>query len=108
VLGRDGTYAVVAAGRAWHAGAGAWKGVVQGNAQMIGIEAENQGNGHDPWPYAQLDAYHRGVAAILKHIGAPAEMCCAHKEYALPQGRKSDPAGIDMDDFRQAVAALMK
>ena len=33
-------------------------------------------------------------------------MCCGHKEYALPKGRKPDPT-FDMDDFRAQVAAIM-
>jgi peptidoglycan hydrolase-like protein with peptidoglycan-binding domain len=33
-------------------------------------------------------------------------MCCGHKEYALPIGRKDDPT-FDMDDFRRQVAAIM-
>lgn len=34
-------------------------------------------------------------------------MCCGHKEYALPKGRKSDPHTLDMERFRSEVAALM-
>jgi Putative peptidoglycan binding domain len=33
-------------------------------------------------------------------------MCCGHKEYALPVGRKPDPT-FDMGDFRLQVAAIM-
>ena len=109
-LGRDGTFFVVAAGRANHAGAGNWQGVTTGNSSFIGIEAENTGHTTgpkaDPWPAVQMEAYRRGVAAILKKIGADAIMCCAHREYALPVGRKTDPA-FDMDDFRLRVAAIM-
>lgn len=103
-LGRDGSFYVVAAGRANHAGAGRWRGIATGNSNFIGIEAENSGG--DPWPEVQMDAYRRGVAAILKRIGAGAEMCCGHKEYALPAGRKADP-GFDMALFRRGVAELL-
>jgi peptidoglycan hydrolase-like protein with peptidoglycan-binding domain len=116
-LGRDGTFYIVAAGRCNHAGEGFWKGETNGNGSFIGIEAENTGGSKnppgpkdppfDPWPAVQLDAYRRGVAAILRHIGASAEMCCAHREYALPKGRKPDPHTIDMDQFRNGVNALM-
>src|SRR5690348_10467069 len=68
-LGRDGTFFVVAAGRAFHAGAGMWHGISSGNTSFIGIEAENTGLG-EPWPDVQMDAYRRGVAAILKKVGA--------------------------------------
>ncbi|MBS1913359.1 MAG: N-acetylmuramoyl-L-alanine amidase [Bacteroidetes bacterium] len=106
-LGRDGTYYIIAAGRCNHAGKGAWRGVVNGNSNFIGIEAENTGLANDtPWPAVQLDAYHRGVAAILKHIGQSVDFCVGHKEFALPRGRKSDP-NLDMTAFRAAVAAVM-
>jgi N-acetyl-anhydromuramyl-L-alanine amidase AmpD len=109
-LGRDGTMYVVAAGRCNHAGTGNWQGFTRGNMNFIGIEAENtgvtRGPKADPWPAVQMDAYRRGVAAILKKIGANALMVCGHKEYALPQGRKIDPS-FDMDDFRLQVAAIM-
>jgi hypothetical protein len=106
-IGRDGTCYVIAAGRCNHAGAGSWQGVVEGNSRFIGIEAENTGlPDDDPWPEVQLDAYRRGVAAILTHVGRPASFCAGHKEYALPKGRKTDPP-FDMDAFRKAVAAFM-
>jgi len=109
-LGRDGTFFVVAAGRCNHAGLGNWQGLTAGNTSFIGIEAENTGQttgpNADPWPAVQLDAYRRGVAAILKKAGADALMCCGHREYALPVGRKNDPT-FDMDDFRRQVAAIM-
>jgi hypothetical protein len=106
-LGRDGTYFVIAAGRAIHAGAGQFKGAMTGNSSFIGIEAENTGKPSDtPWPAVQLDAYHRGVAAILKRLGKDHTFCCGHKEYALPKGRKSDPT-LDMESFRSSVSAIM-
>lgn len=102
-LGRDGTYYLVAAGKCYHAGTGSWRGIATGNTNFIGIEAENTGLSGDPWPSIQMAAYSRGVAAILKHIGADVGMCCGHKEYALPKGRKDDPS-FDMDAFRHDVA----
>jgi N-acetyl-anhydromuramyl-L-alanine amidase AmpD len=109
-LGRDGTYFVVAAGRCNHAGVGNWRGFTAGNTNFIGIEAENtgflEGPKADPWPAVQMDAYRRGVAAILTKIRANAGMCCGHKEYALPTGRKDDPT-FDMNDFRLQVSMIM-
>src|ERR1044072_1917782 len=35
-LARDGTYFIIAAGRANHAGRGVWKGVTNGNSNFIG------------------------------------------------------------------------
>jgi N-acetyl-anhydromuramyl-L-alanine amidase AmpD len=109
-LGRDGTFYVVAAGRCNHAGIGNWQGITTGNSSFIGIEAENtgftQGPKAEPWSPVQLDAYRRGVAAILAKLNANAIMCVGHKEYALPCGRKDDPT-FDMFEFRNQVAAIM-
>jgi peptidoglycan hydrolase-like protein with peptidoglycan-binding domain len=104
-LGRDGTYYLIAAGRCNHAGLGSWRGVSTGNTNFIGIEAENTGLRSDsPWPAVQVDAYHRGVAAILKHSGLRAEACAGHKEWA-PR-RKDDPT-LDMEEFRGSVAGIL-
>ena len=106
-LGRDGTYFVIAAGRANHAGKGLFRGVRNGNSNFIGIEAENTGLKTDlPYPEVQMDAYHRGVAAILKHIGQGKEFCAAHREYAKPEGRKIDTL-FDMNAFRSTVGEIM-
>lgn len=103
-LGRDGTYYVVSAGRCNHAGQGTWRGVEAGNTHFIGIEAENAGTPADPWPEVQMDAYRRGVAAILQHLGLDPIMCAGHKEYA--PGRKIDPS-FDMAEFRARVKSIM-
>jgi hypothetical protein len=106
-LGRDGTFYVIAAGRANHAGAGSWLGITNGNDHFIGIEAENTGLDNDqPWPEVQIDAYCRGVAALLKHQGLSEDACAGHKEYALPHGRKIDPT-FDMKVFRARVSTLV-
>lgn len=109
-LGRSGKYYMIAAGSGWHAGRGNWQGITAGNTHLIGIEAENTGETKGPraetWPDVQMQAYKRGCAAILQHIGAKAIMAAGHKEYALPHGRKDDPS-FDMVAFRADVAKLM-
>jgi peptidoglycan hydrolase-like protein with peptidoglycan-binding domain len=106
-LGRDGTYYVVAAGSCNHAGKGVWNGVTRGNSHFIGIEAENTGLANDfPWPRVQVDAFQRGTAAILRHLGLGAECCAGHKEYALPRGRKPDPS-LDMPTFRAEIERIL-
>lgn len=103
-LGRDGTWYVIAAGRANHAGEGLWKGQGNGNAHFIGIEAENTGGQDDmPWPEVQMTALRHGVAALLRHAQCGADGCVGHKEYATPAGRKIDPL-FDMALLRRAVA----
>lgn len=100
-LERDGTFVVVAAGRANHAGFGdPW-----GN-DSIGIEAYNNGTG-EPWPAVQVEAYDRGTAAICAHLGwDPMRKVRAHRE--VDPDRKIDPAGLDMDERRAAVAAVLE
>lgn len=105
VLGRDGTFYVVAAGRSAHAGNGVWQGITDGNRNFIGIEVENAGDGKDPWPDVQLYALSIGLAAITKHAGVDEVMVIGHKEWAKPKGRKIDPA-LDMLELREAVASL--
>ncbi len=107
VLGRDGTYFVVAAGKAYHAGKGSWPPMNlldNGNGHLIGIEAENTGLDNDqPWPDAQMEAYAKGCAAMIKHLGLSYSAVIGHKEYA--PNRKIDPT-FDMDAFRRRVGVL--
>lgn len=103
-LGRDGTFYVIAAGLSHHAGEGVWRGF-SGNRRFIGIEAENSGAVGDDWPDVQMDAYQRGVAALLRRIGADPIMCCGHKEYA-PTRKPVDPR-FDMNAFRARVGAIL-
>jgi hypothetical protein len=105
-LGQSGIYYMIAAGRASHAGAGEWKGVVDGNKHFIGIEAENNGIG-EKWPEVQMAAYAKGCATIAKYCNFSRNMVVGHKEYALPKGRKIDP-NFDMDDFRWRVKKYME
>lgn len=104
-LARSGVAVVVAAGRANHGGTGAWKGL-SGNSLFFGTEAESAGRGD--WTPEQLRAYPRIHAAYHSLPGMNgADHCCAHREYATPPGRKPDPTGIDMAQFRADVAALL-
>lgn len=110
LLARDGKWYVIASGGANHAGLGgpAFGGAVgrdNGNAHLLGVEAENTGTG-ERWPDVQLRSYIRGVAAILKDAGLDASRALGHKEWAPT--RKIDPAGIDMNWFRDEVAAEME
>jgi hypothetical protein len=106
-LGRDGTWYVISAGRANHAGKGEWRRVSTGNSNFIGIECENTGRPDDlPWPAVQMLALRQGVAALLRHAGRSADWCMGHREYALPRGRKPDPL-FDMDAFRSELAATL-
>ena len=125
MLWRDGTFYVIGAGKANHAGAGGpYGGWIPdtsqqsvGNDRLLGIEAVNSGVG-EPWAPQMLDAYETGVAAILRHLNLPASRAITHAEWAPT--RKIDPAGPNggryrytrgmtwnPDDFRAAVARRM-
>jgi hypothetical protein len=117
-LARDGTFYCVAAGLAWHAGAGIWRGVGQyhdtatgalfgtmsGNAHFIGIECENTGTADDHYPSVQMDALRKGCSALIAHIGADVMMVAGHREFAYPKGRKIDPL-FDVALFRNSLVA---
>lgn len=111
-LNRNGTYIVVAAGKANHAGLGQWMDANE-SVEAIGIEAYNYGAGvpfpsREPWPQIQLDAYDRGVAALLAHIGRDERYFCGHREWAQPPGRKPDPSGIDLPAMRLRIKYLLE
>lgn len=100
-LSRAGVVHLVSSGKANHAGKGVWKGQ-SSSGYTVGVEAENDGSGR-PWPVKQLDAYERLCAALCRYLNVGADRVCGHREWALPRGRKTDPAGIDMDAFRDRV-----
>lgn len=73
--------------RAWHAGAGSWRGMADINSRSIGVEIVNPGD--RPFPAAQM----RGLADLLRAIMARwqigPENIIAHSDMA--PGRKEDP-----------------
>lgn len=108
-LNAAGEVTMIAAGRANHAGAGSWHGIV-GNSSAWGTEAQNAGTGQE-WPDAQIDAYVRMSAALAEYFGFTPEMVCRHAEWAPT--RKIDPWGpwqdghrweLDASHFRALVA----
>lgn len=101
-IGYDGTIYVIAAGLAYHAGSGSWNGL-SSNAEVIGIEAEDSGNGN--WTPEQRDVYPRLVARICQFLGVNETGVCGHKEWTP---RKIDPAGINMSEFRAQVRGFLQ
>jgi hypothetical protein len=108
-LAYDGTWHVVAAGRANHAGEGGPWGVISaddGNGDAIGIETDHTTD--EKWTDPQRSEGLRGVHAIAQRLGITtrAEIdraITAHKEYA--PDRKVDPDPMDMDNARAQLAA---
>lgn len=106
---RDGTVSIIAAGVANHGGTGVWKNV-RGNQFWFGDEMKNAGiPGVEPWPARQIESARIAAAAILNHLEqSDAGMLCAHKEYATPPGRKTDPHTLNMNTERQRVTEWME
>jgi hypothetical protein len=116
-LSAEGVVYVCSSGNANHAGearaSGPMPAAPDGNALYVGIEAMNSGTqgwgsvGRDVSgaEVTQGEAYARLCAALCLHYGWPASHVRGHKETSVTG--KWDPGGLDMDNFRAAVARLM-
>lgn len=110
------------AARAWHAGAGEWRGITDVNSRSIGIELVNRGDHPFAEPQmAALEALMRGIMArwaiapegVIGHSDmAPARKCDPGPRFdwarlareglalALPEAARSEP---DPEVFRSAA-----
>jgi hypothetical protein len=104
-VSRSGVAHVIAAGKANHAGKGAWAGITS-SSLTVGCEVEHPGTG--PWNPQQLSAFDRVMAALLDGLGRGASNYCGHREWALPRGRKIDPGGVDLDRQRHRIHGLLQ
>lgn len=89
LIGSDGTvWQMVDEGlRAWHAGAGEWRGRGDVNSRSIGIELDNDGASPFAWP--QIRALTGLLAGILQRWAIPPAGVIAHSDMA--PARKVDP-----------------
>lgn len=87
--------------RAWHAGAGSWRGLGDVNSRSIGIEIVNPGD--RPFPEAQMQGLETLLAAIMQRWSIPAKGVIAHSD--LAPDRKIDP-GAKFDWRRLALQGL--
>lgn len=123
-LDTEGVWHVVAAGVAWHAGAGhaavltsvghdvaptgfaADLGLADdygsGNHYLVGVEVENLGTAADPYPAVQVEALVKGSAALCKALHWTANRWIHHREWTA---RKVDMSLADKLDLRALVAA---
>lgn len=103
LIDRDGTVLslVDEAARAWHAGAGAWRGEGDVNSRSIGIELVNTGT--EPFAEPQMAALEPLLAGVLKRHGLGPEAVIGHSDMA--PDRKSDP-GARFDWRRLALRGL--
>ncbi|WP_176955697.1 N-acetylmuramoyl-L-alanine amidase [Sinosporangium album] len=100
-LQHTGRIWVVAAGRCWHNAPSTSPHHM--NSTSIGIEAEN--DGRTPWPDAQIDAYEALCAELCREFDLPTSRVKPHREV---NSDKPDPHSINMNHFRERVAALIK
>lgn len=103
VIGRDGRVwqMVDEAHRAWHAGAGEWRGRGDVNSRSIGIELDN--DGRSPFTAPLMDALEPLLDGILTRWSIPAAGVIAHSDMA--PARKVDP-GPRFDWQRLARSGL--
>ena len=103
LIAADGTLfqLVAEAKRAWHAGAGTWRGRQDINSRSIGIELDNDGS--SPFPEHQMVTLERLLIDLMKRWQITAVGVIAHSDFAL--GRKSDP-GRKFDWYRLAHQGL--
>lgn len=87
--------------RAWHAGAGQWRGQDDVNSASIGIELANTGS--QPFPEPQMVALEGVLAGAMARWGIGAAGVIGHSDMA--PGRKTDP-GARFDWRRLARAGL--
>ncbi|WP_338024985.1 N-acetylmuramoyl-L-alanine amidase [Aliiroseovarius sediminis] len=73
--------------RAWHAGAGMWRGQGDINSRSIGIEIDN--DGASPFSEPQLAQLERLLPIVMKRCSIPPESVIGHSDMA--PDRKTDP-----------------
>ncbi len=89
LIGRDGTlwHLVDEDRRAWHAGAGSWRGQEDINSRSIGIELDN--DGASPFAAPLMARLETLLAEVLNRWSIPPAGVIAHSDMA--PGRKIDP-----------------
>jgi N-acetylmuramoyl-L-alanine amidase len=80
--------------RAWHAGAGYWRGDRDINSRSIGVELVNPGHewGYRPFPDAQMTAFAALARGIMERHGISPHRVLAHSDVA--PARKEDPGEL--------------
>jgi len=88
--------------RAWHAGAGGWRGQGDVNSRAIGVELVNPGHehGYRPFPPAQMAAFVALARGILARHPIAATGVLGHSDVAPT--RKTDPG--ELFDWRGLAA----
>lgn len=103
VIDTDGTVLALVAEdkRAWHAGAGSWRGRGDVNSRSLGIELVN--TAHHPFPEPQMAALEAMLGGLMTRWGIRPDGVIAHSDMA--PARKVDP-GAHFDWRRLALSGL--
>lgn len=107
MVGRNGLiFAVVNPDRkAWHAGVSTLDGKSDVNQFSVGVCLSNRNDGVEPYPMSQQGAAADVCAVLCLHYGIPVARIVTHAHIAPT--RKTDPKGLDVEAFRDMVAARM-
>lgn len=90
---------------AWHAGQSELAGERFVNRFSVGVCLANRNDGNERYPGVQLSTAADVCAVLCGFYGIPVERIVTHAAIATPAGRKTDPKGLDLDTFREMVAA---
>ncbi|MDK3018142.1 N-acetylmuramoyl-L-alanine amidase [Pseudodonghicola flavimaris] len=103
LIGADGRLwqMVEEAARAWHSGAGSWRGQGDVNSRSIGIELDNRGD--HPFSEPQMRALEALLPGLMRRWGIGPAGLIGHSDMA--PGRKRDP-GARFDWARLARQGL--
>jgi hypothetical protein len=102
-----GTFHLISAGRANHAGASRGSGPIpvgDGNTMLIGWEIDYNGE-TQAMTAAQYSASVLATAAVLRRLGRDASYARGHRETSTES--KPDPAFVNLDAMRADVAAQL-
>lgn len=92
---------------AWHAGVARWNGETAINEISLGIELENANDGRDPYPPAQYNALLELATTKVVQYHIRLDNVVRHLDIAIPQGRKTDPAGFPWAKFKVDLSAAL-
>jgi len=92
---------------AWHAGRARWRGETAINELSLGIELENANDGRDPYPKVQVDALVELARDKVHDYHIAPDMVARHLDIAVPQGRKTDPAGFGWERFTSELFDIL-
>ncbi len=88
---------------AWHAGKAKWDGTTDVNGVSLGIELVNLNDGRDPYEPAQIAALTWLVEFKGHQYGVTLDNIVRHLDCAVPQGRKTDPAGFPWATWKKTL-----